>query len=97
MFLSFQCHYCPFSCAKTSGFLVVNLRSIEMLDDKIMSFQFAVFCLAWWRLVVLIGRDYVKKRSVDKQPVYELLPAGEVLAKELKSQFKSIFFCILQG
>ena len=56
-----------------------------MLDDKIIYFQFAVFCMAWWRLVVLIGRDYVKKRSVDKQPVYELLPAGEVLAKELKS------------
>ena len=82
MFLSFQC---PFSCAKTSGFLVVNLRSVEMLDDKIMYFQFAVFCMAWWRLVVLMGRDYVKKRSMDKQPVYELLPAGEVLAKELKS------------
>ena len=75
---------------KTTDFLAstdvyaISLRSVKMLYDKILYFPSAVFCMAWWRLVVLINRDFVKKRSVDKQPVYELLPAGEALAKELK-------------
>ncbi|XP_019626309.1 PREDICTED: uncharacterized protein LOC109471439 [Branchiostoma belcheri] len=41
-------------------------------------------CMAWWRLHVLIQRLYIKKRTLKKQPVYELLPAGEEVAHRLR-------------
>ncbi|XP_070541485.1 uncharacterized protein [Ptychodera flava] len=43
-----------------------------------------VFCIAWWRLTVLISRGYIKKRSKNKKPVYELLDDGFEVAHQLR-------------
>jgi hypothetical protein len=53
-----------------------------LLNDKTVG-----FCPAWWRMTILDMRGLVKKRSLEKKVVYELLPVGEEIAVRLLSMY----------
>lgn len=50
----------------------------------------AGFCQAWWRLEVLISRGLVKRRSLKKKPVYQLLSAGAILARQIRGRWPKL-------
>ena len=62
-----------------------------MLFYQKLCFVFlAGFCLAWWRVEVLIKRGYVKRRFHRKLPVYQLLSRGQDTAARLLGDYLSL-------
>ncbi|CAH1783419.1 unnamed protein product, partial [Owenia fusiformis] len=47
------------------------------------------FCPAWQRITALVSRGFVKKRQMNRKPVYQLLPLGEDLAKRLRDKINA--------
>ncbi|KAK3095641.1 hypothetical protein FSP39_017049 [Pinctada imbricata] len=64
---------------------VILKRSARSLsEEELLPEGSTGFCQAWWRIEVLIKRDYIKRRSHHKSPVYTLLPLGRETAHRLR-------------
>ncbi|XP_074641070.1 uncharacterized protein LOC141898842 [Tubulanus polymorphus] len=58
----------------------------QLCEEKFLPADSTGFCIATWRLNILCSRGMVKKRTVNKKPVYELLPYGEQVALHLRGE-----------
>lgn len=65
----------------------VKGRACQLSEEPFLKDHDDGLCAAWWRMEVLIKRDLVKRRTLNKQPVYQLLPLGMEAARLLKTHF----------
>ncbi|XP_033757292.1 uncharacterized protein LOC117339685 [Pecten maximus] len=65
----------------------VKSRARQLSEERFLKDYHDGLCAAWWRMEVLIKRDLVKRRTLHKQPVYQLLPLGIETACRVKTHF----------
>ncbi|CAC5425947.1 unnamed protein product [Mytilus coruscus] len=67
---------------------VVKTKAKEMCDEQLLDLEDedTTLCPAWWRVEILIKRDFVKRRIFNKAPVYVLLPSGTEEALRLRER-----------
>ncbi|XP_021363949.1 uncharacterized protein LOC110457159 isoform X2 [Mizuhopecten yessoensis] len=65
----------------------VKDRARQLSEESFLKDHDDGLCAAWWRMEVLIKRDLVKRRTLHKEPMYQLLSLGREAACHVKTRF----------